>query len=74
MPLCNRRARSTTIPKRPFFFFRFVQFLSSVVIFGIIGYFIYTLWQDGYRTPYEFSILDLAVRPLPHKHPPMNPH
>ncbi|KAA8892847.1 hypothetical protein FN846DRAFT_613297 [Sphaerosporella brunnea] len=62
MALFNRRAASaSTLPKLPFFLLRVIQLVCSAIIFGILGYFIWNLWKDGYRTPYEFSLLVFAA-------------
>jgi hypothetical protein len=55
-----KRSNRISFPKLPFALLRFVQVLCSVAVMGVLGYFIYHLWQDGYSTPYEFSLLDFA--------------
>ena len=48
-------------PKAPFYTIRLFQLISCICVLGVLGYFQYNLGQDGYGTPYEFSLLDFAV-------------
>lgn len=48
-------------PKAPFLIIRLLQLISCTCVLGVLGYFQHNLWQDGYGTPYEFSLLDFAV-------------
>ncbi|KAI5849835.1 hypothetical protein BZA05DRAFT_401694 [Tricharina praecox] len=56
----NRSKRPSSFPKLVFFLLRLVQLICAVSVIGILAYFLYHLWQDGYTTPYEFSLLDFA--------------
>ncbi|KAF8246724.1 hypothetical protein K440DRAFT_661827 [Wilcoxina mikolae CBS 423.85] len=55
------KSNRSGFPKIPFFIVRLLQFLCCVVVLGVLGFFQYHLWADGYRTPYEFSLLDFAA-------------
>lgn len=57
----NRSKQRPGFPKLPFFILRLVQVLCAVSVLGILAYFLYHLWKDGYTTPYEFSLLDFAA-------------
>ncbi|KAI5817792.1 hypothetical protein BZA77DRAFT_26048 [Pyronema omphalodes] len=48
-------------PKGPFFFIRGLQLICCAVVLGILAFFQYHLWNDGYKMPYEFSLLDFCA-------------
>lgn len=60
-------AKPTPVNKPIFFGLRFFQFVTAVIALGIVAYFQYVLWRDGYSIPWEFAILNAAVNipPLP---------
>lgn len=55
------RKQFENYPKAPFFVCRFLQLSCSGFALGVLSYFQYYLWADGFSNPWEFSLLDFAA-------------
>ncbi|KAJ9407596.1 hypothetical protein DTO045G8_4608 [Paecilomyces variotii] len=55
------RSRSTFYPKAPFHVIRFCSVVSTLIVGGIMGFFIYHLHQDGFRLPWAFLVITITA-------------
>ncbi|KAI5778186.1 hypothetical protein EDC01DRAFT_377428 [Geopyxis carbonaria] len=51
----------SAIPKNAFFIVRFLQLFCCIIVLGVLGYFQYNLYNDGYSNPFEFALLDTVA-------------
>lgn len=56
----KNRVKPTAYPFLPFHLARSAQLISSLVVAGIISYFLYELAHNGYRLPWTFMLLLVA--------------
>jgi hypothetical protein len=58
----HRRAKTAPshYPRVPFHLLRFGQLLSSLVVGGIMSFFMYHLTHDHWKTPWTFILVNLV--------------
>lgn len=57
--LFQRRAKTapSNYPRVPFHLLRFVQLLASLIVGGIMSFFMYHLTHDKWQTPWTFILV-----------------